>query len=291
MKTANNTLEDIILSHDRRGIGALRPHLAPNFCTEAAEYILKHRRQVFITTGFYIPGSKAAETDGPLGALALGDALATIDGQVVYLAGSPLSGILADYLKSTDNQTLVIDYPIVDGHEKNTKIADEIVAKYKPSLLISVERCSPTASGQHLNMRGRDITANTPRIEYLFVRGIPSIGIGDGGNEICMGNFADVIAADEQLPSEPGTITCDRPVIASVSNWGAYGVVAALSLKVKKNLLLTGAEDRQRLEQLVKAGVVDGVSGEQKNEVDGFTAPENEKILTELNSFVEKSLR
>ena len=101
--TTNHTLEDIILSHDRRGIGVLRPHLAPNFCTEAAEYILKHHRQVFITTGFYIPQSQAAETDGPLGALALGDALmniGAIDSQIVYLAGAPLPGILTDYLKS-----------------------------------------------------------------------------------------------------------------------------------------------------------------------------------------------
>ena len=290
METTNQTLEDIILSHDHRGIGVLRPHLAPNFCTEAAEYILKHRRQVLITTGLYIPGSKTAETDGPLGALALGNAIAAIDGQVIYLAGTPLSDILANYLKSKNNKTSVIDYPIVDGHEANTKIADEIADKHKPSLLISVERCSPTASGQHLNMRGRDITANTPRIEYLFVRGIPSIGIGDGGNEICMGNFADEIEADEQLPSEPGVITCDRPVIASVSNWGAYAVVAALSIKVKKNLLPTPTEEGQRLEHLVKAGLVDGVSGEQKNKVDGFTAETNAKILTELNSFVEKRL-
>ena len=284
------SIEDIILSHDRRGIGVLRPHLAPFFCQEAAEYILSHPSKTLITTGFYIPKSGAPETDGPLGALALGDALGTIDRKVVYATGTPLSEILTTHLNQTNNPVPVIDYPIVEGHRENTKLADTIVGQHEPDLLISVERCGPTASGEHLNMRGEDVTTHTPRIEYLFVRGLPSIGIGDGGNEICMGNFADYIEADENLPKEPATIGCDKAVIASVSNWGAYGIVAALSVLVKKNLLPALSAEAERFKYLVNAGIVDGVTGRQEYLVDGFTLEENQDILKRLHALVEQSI-
>jgi hypothetical protein len=33
----------------------------------------------------------------------------------------------------------------------------------------------------------------TARLDYLFDSGTPSVGIGDGGNEIGMGNLAEII--------------------------------------------------------------------------------------------------
>ena len=59
------TIEDIILDHDRRGINALRPHVPADFCTQAARYALVHSGPVIIATGFYIMMSDAPETDGP----------------------------------------------------------------------------------------------------------------------------------------------------------------------------------------------------------------------------------
>ena len=53
-------------------------------------------------------------------------------------------------------------------------------------------------------MRGRDITPQTARVDYLFDGGVPSVGIGDGGNEIGMGNLIDVIPSVDSLPDEPG---------------------------------------------------------------------------------------
>ena len=63
-------IENIIMSHSNRGMPILRKHLPPNYCKEAAEYILSWEKGViFITTGFYVAGH--AETDGPPGALIL----------------------------------------------------------------------------------------------------------------------------------------------------------------------------------------------------------------------------
>ena len=78
-------------------------------------------------------------------------------------------------------------------------------------------------------MRDVDITPHTARVDYLFESGIPSVAIGDGGNEIGMGNLVEVIPTVERLPKNPAVAKVDRLVIASVSNWGGYGLVAALS--------------------------------------------------------------
>jgi len=52
-------------------------------------------------------------------------------------------------------------------------------------------------------MADRDVTAFTAKIDALFESSIPSIGIGDGGNEIGMGNLADVIPKCAGLPALP----------------------------------------------------------------------------------------
>ena len=73
------TVEDIILDFDQRNISSLRKHLPTNFCDEASNLILENPGTVLIATGFYILAGGAAETDGPPGAVALGDALNSLE--------------------------------------------------------------------------------------------------------------------------------------------------------------------------------------------------------------------
>ena len=89
------TIEDIILNHDRRGIGALRPHLPADFCARAAQYALAHPGPVIIATGFYILMSDAPETDGPPGAFAIGGALRALGQTVAYVSDAPMSEMMA----------------------------------------------------------------------------------------------------------------------------------------------------------------------------------------------------
>ena len=70
-----DSIEDIILDHDRRGVSALRPHSPPDFCDRAAGLILDNPGTAMIATGFYILSAGMVETDGPPGAIAIGDAL------------------------------------------------------------------------------------------------------------------------------------------------------------------------------------------------------------------------
>ena len=284
------TIEDIILDHDRRGINALRPHLPADFCAQAARYVLEHPGQVIIATGFYIMMSDAPETDGPPGAFAIGNALRELGNPVAYTADEPMAYMMASWRARHRDPSPIIRFPIIENPDINEHFVRETIDNREPALLISIERCSPDADGIYRNMRGRDISPQTARIDKLFDFGLPSVGIGDGGNEIGMGNLADVVAGADQLPDQPAVVGCDRLVISSTSNWGGYGLVAALSLEVGRNLLPDVDTDADCIRFLVDSGAVSGVSGEHDYLVDEFTLEENAAVLTELHDYVNGHL-
>ena len=284
------TIEDIILDHDRRGISALRPHLPEDFCAQAARYVLEHPGQVIIATGFYIMMSDAPETDGPPGAFAIGNALRELGNPVAYTADEPMAYMMASWRARHRDPSPIIRFPIIEDPNINGRFVQETIDNRQPALLISIERCSPDADGIYRNMRGRDISPQTARIDKLFGLGLPSVGIGDGGNEIGMGNLADVVAGADQLPDHPAVVGCDQLVISSTSNWGGYGLVAALSLEVGRNLLPDVDTDADCIRFLVDSGAVSGVSGEHDYLVDEFTLEENAAVLTELHELVNSRL-
>jgi hypothetical protein len=276
------SIEDIILENDQRGVSALRPYLPANFCTQAAQYILEHPGDTLIATGFYILSAGMHETDGPPGAIALGNALRAMGRKTSYVADRHTTPLLRDWLGPSAE---VIDFPI-ENVETSRQMAREMLEQTRPSLLISIERCGRTTRDTYLNMRSMDITQHTARLDYLFESGIPSVGIGDGGNEIGMGNLAQVIPGMDKLPPEPAVTRVDRLVIASVSNWGGYGLVAALSRLVGRNLLPSVEEDQRLIRFMVDQGAVDGATGQRQYCVDNFTLEENAAVLRRLHELV-----
>ncbi len=274
-----DSIEDIILDHDLRGVAALRPYLPSDYCHQAAQYIVDHPGTVAIATGFYILMSGSPETDGPPGAIAIGNALQALGRQVAYISDSHTTPMLRDCLGASAQ---VVDFPIADA-AGSRRFATDTLARLGPALLIAIERCGRTRDDTYLNMRGADITPYTARLDCLFEAGVPSVGIGDGGNEIGMGNLAQVIPTVDRLPSNPAVTRVDRLVIASVSNWGGYGLVAALSRIAGRNLLPTVEHETRLIHRLVDLGAVDGTTGEGKYYVDGFTTEENGELLTRLH--------
>ena len=278
------TIEDVILQQDRRGVSRLRPHLPPDYCAQAARYILDHPGDVIVATGFYILMSGTSETDGPPGALAIAHALQAL-GRRVTLVADPFCGPALRHCVGAETE--VADFPIA-GLEASRQFAAGLLSKLGPAVLVSIERSGPTRSGAYLNMRDADITPFTARVDFLFEAGLPSVGIGDGGNEIGMGNLAEVIPTVDGLPRDPAVTRVDRLVIASVSNWGGYGLVAALSRLTGTNLLPTVEHERSLVHRLVDLGLVDGTTGEALPKVDGFTTEENGKVLEQLHRLVEE---
>jgi hypothetical protein len=81
---------------------------------------------------------------------------------------------------------------------------------------------------------------------------------------------------------------CDHLVVAGVSNWGAYGLMAALAVlhdawspTVAK--FLTAERDLAITKAIVdKTGAVDGVTARNEPTVDGFTADVHAGVIQEL---------
>ncbi len=285
--TQQQTIEDIILQEDRRGVSALRPHLPPDYCTQAARLILENPGRAVITTGFYILSGGAPETDGPPGAIAIGRALQQTGYQVWYVTDKHALFTLEGELQ---HGARVLEFPIAD-EQASQAFARKLLGDIRPSVLISIERCGMTRDGRYLNMRGRDISQYTARLDHLFRGPAPSVGIGDGGNEIGMGNLYDQVRRNPPLPSDPAATQVSRLVIASVSNWGGYGLVAALSLLKGQNLLLSVEEEASLIRSMVDSGAVDGFSGERTYKVDGFPLEENSRTLEALHRLVRDRLK
>ena len=91
------SLEDIILWQDRRGMLALRPYLPGDFCGEAGRYVFEHPGHTVIVTGFYVLMAGRPETDGPPGAVAIGNALRALGRRVTYVTDRCTAPVLRDW--------------------------------------------------------------------------------------------------------------------------------------------------------------------------------------------------
>ena len=280
------TLEELILSQDKRGISKIRNSLTRDFCFDAANFTLANPGKVIITTGFYILSAGAAETDGPPGAIAIGNALEQIGYEVVYVTDN----YCYQMMKAISTETSrVIEFPI-ETLAASREIASKILETENPDLLISIERCAPATDGLYRNMRDMDITSNTAKIDLLFEKHYASVGIGDGGNEIGLGNLYSEVEASTELVGFPANTKTTKLIISSVSNWGGYGLVAAISILKGKNLLPSVEKDTHNIKKIVTLGAVDGFSGDNVEKVDGFTLEENTSFLENLHDFVQDSL-
>lgn len=276
--------EDIILQKDIRNISKLKNFLNKNFLTDAANEIISRTGVVFIVTGFYISYANASETDGPPGSIALGRALKSMGFDVIYITDKWSLSILKGICDSNDK---IIEFP-VDSHKKSSQFAKKLINKYSPSLSISIERASLMGDGTYRNWKGQDVSQYNAKIDYLFNFADFSIGIGDGGNEIGMGNLNKEIKKIKGLPDNPAVTKVDNLIISSCSNWGAYGLIAELSSILNKNILISAEEAKKIIIKIVDLGAVEGMSGESIYAVDGRNLDEDSVCLNDLHNYLSK---
>ena len=143
------TIEDIILDYDKRGMLALRPHLPADFCEQAAQYVVDHPGHTLIVTGFYVLMAGKPETDGPPGAIAIGNALQSLGRKVSYVTDACTAPVLRQWAGEAE----VIEFPVADV-EESKRHAAELLERLRPDLLVSIERCGRNNNDEYLNMRG-----------------------------------------------------------------------------------------------------------------------------------------
>ena len=284
---SNNTfaqIEDIVLQDDMRGMTALKPHMPDGYMESCADLLLDHPGTIFIVTGFYIISAEQTETDGPPGAVAIGNALTKLGNDVKYVTDEMSSEVVR-----TITEGEVIEFPIAN-HFESANFANQLVQEHSPSALVAIERAGLIGDGTYRNMRGIELTPFNAKIDHLFDQHPYSVGIGDGGNEIGMGNLQNVIPTIEHefLPKNPCVTTTTELIVASCSNWGGYGLIAAMSLKRGENLLPSVEEAKQMVREIVAVGAVEGMSGENKEWVDGRDLEADSACIRDLHALLEE---
>ena len=273
MNNLSEKIEKIILQHGERGMDRLQENMKPGYCRRAAQMILDNKGVVIIGTGFPVSGS--FESDGPISAISLYRVLTHLDYEPVFACAPPISKILS-------NRYTTYELPLVSWDESRPVIK-KALAELNPSLIISIERPGIAADGRYYNMNRQNITEFTAKFDLFFQEcQCPCIAFGDGGNEIGMGN---VIKALSKLDIIPSVTTCDELIIASVSNWGVYGVMAALCDLLNRDLFEL-VDPESTANYLVANGCVDGITNRKEASEDGFPIQVSKSIIQQLRDLV-----
>jgi hypothetical protein len=278
---------DAIVALDLGGRG-IASFFQPGAVVAAAKALAGAER-VIIVTGFNVPPG-LPETDGPPGAAVLGRALRLLGANVRYVTDRAPADPLAAALQALDEPAEVDVYPDLPG------AARLILERENPTHLISIERPGRCRSGDYLSARGESIAKWNLPLDDLFLvahalrskkkkTAITTIAIGDGGNEIGMGSArAQLARAGKLMAKIASVVPVDHLVVAGTSNWGAYGVVAALERLHGRLLLHTGAIERQLIGRCVDAGAVDGITRKREPTVDGLSAEIHAGIVELLHA-------
>ncbi|MGJ8648412.1 MAG: DUF4392 domain-containing protein [Marinomonas colpomeniae] len=273
LESMSIAIEKALVAHNYRGMASVRPALTPGYCLRAARTLFDAKGVVLIGTGFPVatPTATTFETDGPLGAIALYQALEAIGSTPYIVCGAPLS------------QALKEQYRIVDlklgKHDAQAQEATDILDDLKPKVVLSIERPGQAEDGHYYNMRGENISAGAACFDSLMNQATcPTIAIGDGGNEIGMGNVTDAL---QSLDIVAATTKCDELLVADVSNWGGYALIAIMGRLTNKDLLAEFSPI-DVLQYLSTLGSVDGVTRLNQLTEDGQGIEVGDALILQL---------
>jgi len=265
---ANDPVDQLLtLDPGARGVDKM---FQPGGARRAAE-ALRGARRVVITTGFVV-ASQTAETDGPPGAAVLGRALRQLGAEVSYVTDDVTAPVLSATLAALGEPTDVARY------RAGADAARDTLERTRPTHLVAIERPGRARDGVYRNMRGDDVSAWNAPIDEIFLLAektpdrVITIGVGDGGNEIGMGNVrARLVRAGALARRIASVVRVDHLVVAGVSNWGAYGIAAHLGGLAGRPLLHTPDDERRLVAACVAAGACDGVTRRRQHTVDNLS--------------------
>ena len=252
-----------------------------------------------------------AETDGPVGAAVLARSLVKARNAIplfpcerhfagaieAAIRGIGLSPVRADAATVRPGDPVcVVD--VVDGAIDEGAWLD----RHRPSALVAIERPGRSATGAYHSMSGTNITHCLENLESLFVaaagRGVLTVAIGDGGNEVGMGGLRDVV--ERHVPNGKtcgcgcgGGIAAQSEasavVTAVLANLGASAIAASLALLTGRREVLPSPELEMRsLAACAASGAVDGQHNESVESADGLGARAYAGVLETIAPVVDR---
>lgn len=319
---------DSLMNLDPRGYGvcrilysAAREYTKEPLTINSAKKLintLKEGDLVYIMTGFVLRPFKKAEMDGIVSSMLLARAL------VKGFNVKPIIICPKDNIEAVKNLSYVVglhyhdsiegvyEYPLSLGAVEFTKDisyaecqVDEIILKGLPSAVISIECPGANSKGVYHNAVGLDVTELEAKQDILFLKlkekGVLNIAIGDLGNEIGMGVLREHL--EEYIPyAAKGKCNCgcnggivasasaDNIITATVSDWGCYGLIAALSyLKKDINIMHTMEMEKDAMITASRSGMID-MYGDLIPAIDGCNLSMNCSIVNLMRETIASAL-
>jgi hypothetical protein len=266
---------------------------------------------VFVVTGAgYAPGMPTGESDGPPGAASIARALYRGLGAVpVFICEAKHAGPIK---ASSEAATLMIRpaeharrgfgaavemAPDDQGAVKAW--AASLFERWRPKAVISIERLGPAADGVVYNATAIPKGPETGIIDIADVfyeaerRGVFSIGIGDHGNEMGFGRIREAVA--RIMPKGETLCTVVRTDVllpCLMSNWGAYGIEAALAFLLKQPELMHTARTEERIiRTCLDAGGLEAMWCTTDFIVDSADGESSMAVVQLLNNMVRLALQ
>lgn len=267
----------------------------------AAEILVKGAKRgdvVLLCTGAgYPPEMPHGENDGPPGIAVLGRALYYGFGIVpVYLvedlhappvvASSEAAGVTVRPLEVACDKRLGAAM-IALAPDASAADIDAVFQTCRPRAMLTCERLGPNENGvTHYSTKGID---HEPVLDFGRViegavrHNVPTIGIGDNGNEVGFGAMFDFMSGFHPYGKDvnplatggvPTVTATDVLFPCSISNWGCYAVAAVMGLMAGSLDVLHTPEMERRIllaclnaegyeaRYCSKRFILDGVDGE-----------------------------
>lgn len=274
--------------------------------------------RVLITTGSVSRtwvSPAIGENDGPPGSATLARALAVSRRATSYVVteASLSAGTAATFVRAGmsvvdadaaeryhpehGRLAMAVMCPLATDDETATAESAELLDRIRPDLVVAVERAGRNDRGIYHNARGMDYGEGRARADLLVEaaqeRGLPVLAVGDGGNEIGMGRVAEAVREHVRFGD---TCTCgcgggigsaqtaDALVVAGCSNWGCYGLAAALGVVLgRTDVVPTARLEGAVLDAAAAAGLIDSSGGLCSDAVDGFPRDTHEGVVALLH--------
>ncbi|KRX06988.1 hypothetical protein PPERSA_07151 [Pseudocohnilembus persalinus] len=343
-KTYQRILQLIQKDLNNRGVLDIMPKNSLDQFSQAIEKMYQ-AKNIAILTGFQcnINEKIKAENDGINGSLQLGKLLQNSGKKITYLIDQDYKEQFETLVKNYQQQNSLVNIIAFEPELKQIDIDTLQQIKKDNQVIISIERPSITQDGKYYTMSAIDITDITAPIDpYLFENiniqqkktynnnnynesqnqiNLPyTIGIGDGGNEVGMGNQLEQVKKFVKNGDKIGAVTkCDSLLVCDISNWGAYGLLQGYNaysfvnsylkdqdfesneqnyqqyFQLYQNYLqqldINFNKDKQLYLDIPKQGFKDGILKVDDGSVDGQTYQYNIQVLEEIKNQFEISLK
>ncbi|MDF2810844.1 MAG: hypothetical protein K0S56_1875 [Microvirga sp.] len=285
----------------------------------AAEQLRKALRPgdtvLMLSGAGYAPQMPQGEDDGPPGVASLALALYRGLGAVpVYVseachagpivASSHAAGLMIKEFRLASVNRLGAALAVAPTEQSEVAAwVTKIFSEMRPKAIISAERLGPAKNGYLHNLTAQpyggpettsehDVVDISPLIDEAKRQGVLTVGIGDHGNEIGFGSIWDTVAEAMPLGDQLCTTSAtDILLPVMISNWGCYGIEAALAFLLgQTNLVHSPAQEERIIRACQAAGGIDAIFTSTQFAVDGLDGETSMACVQFLGNIVRKAL-